>query len=122
MPYCFRDVSVELDGASGLTVFQLPRGKGTLYEGDKTPTDAELDALPIGRSQTVLFVATTRERAVTWTKPDDVELTPETLFERLQVRENGEFTAAMNDGSVVSLPTSTDRTLLLPMFFPRTAR
>lgn len=122
MPYSYHDSGIDVEVGSGLTVFQLPNGKGTLYEGNKTPTDAEIDALPIGRSQTVLFVAVTRERAVTWTKPDDVELTPDNLFERLQVRRNGEFSAAMNDGSVLSLPTTTERTLLLPMFFPRTVK
>lgn len=108
--------------APGFTVFQLPRGKGTLYENDRASTEAEIDALPIGRGQTVLFVEAAADRTVPWTKPADVELTPDTLFQRLYVQADGEIQAAMNDGSIVNLSTMLDRELLLPMFFPRSSR
>jgi hypothetical protein len=122
MPQIYVHPSVPVDQASGRTVFQIPRGKGTLYEGDTPPTDADIDRLPVGRGQLVAFVATAPDRAVVWTKPEDVELTPETLFDRLLVSFGREVSVAMHDGSVIVIERFQDLDTLLPMFFPRTAR
>jgi hypothetical protein len=121
MPEIFVHASAGIPAASGVTLFQIPRGKGTLYDSDKPLTDEEIDRLPIGRSQTVFIVTAARDRAVPWTKPDDVELTPDDLLQRLLVVPVNRLPAAMNDGSVVDLSTTLDREQLLPMFFPRTA-
>jgi hypothetical protein len=119
MPEIYVHPSAGLDRASGKTVFQIPRGKGTLYEGDKPPTQADVDRLPIG---IVAIVAAAPDRAVVWTKPEDVELTPETLFDRLLVSFGREISVARHDGSVIVLQRFQDPDTLLPMFFPRTAR
>jgi len=122
MPAAFAHSELQDEAGAGRTVLQIPRGEGTLYDSEKPLTDADVDRLPIGRGQTILFVETTAAHAVPWTKPDDVELTPATLSERLHLSPDREFQAAMNDGSVLRLPILMDREILESMFFPRSQR
>jgi hypothetical protein len=120
MPDAFRHPT-QAAGES-TTQYQLPRGKGTLYEDRDDLTESEVDRLPVGRSQTVLFVEAAADRAVPWTKPDDVELTPETLFDRLFRNPDDTIRGAMHDGSVLNFSAVDDRETTTVLFFPRTAR
>ncbi len=55
----------------GTTVFLVPFGKGLAFEGTE---GLKLSDFTDGTSKTILAVEVNDDRAVPWTKPDDLEV------------------------------------------------
>jgi hypothetical protein len=108
--------------AEGKTLYQIPHGKGALYEEIAGPEESFLDAAPAGRSGTALMVEAAPEFAVVWTKPDDVEIDDANVRHRLNRERFG--------SSIVFADLHLERIELLSqtqeriqeMFFPRAKR
>jgi prepilin-type processing-associated H-X9-DG protein len=81
-------------------------GKGTLFEGDKARRIAEIRD---GTSNTLMFVEVDPDRAVVWTKPEDIEFNPQRPLEGLGKAHPGGFNAALCDGSVRFISETIDR-------------
>jgi hypothetical protein len=58
---------------AGTTIYLLPRGQGTLFENQEGP---RIEAISDGCAAPILVVEADVDRAVPWTKPDDLELDP----------------------------------------------
>jgi hypothetical protein len=104
----------------GKTLYQIPHGKGALYQGIAGPDDEVFDEAPGGRSGTVLMVETLPEFAVIWTKPDDVEISEVTVRHRLNLGPGGTASVLFADQHLERLSIiseSPDR--ISRMFFPR---
>lgn len=87
----------------GLTTFQVLRGEKSAF-----PKDAEglqLGAISDGTSRTFAVVEVSGERAVPWTKPEDLAFDPDKPFDGLGTdrRPGGLFIAAFLDGHVETL-------------------
>ncbi len=60
--------------AKGLTLYQVPLSKGSLFEENATYS---FHSIKDGVSHTILVVETDPDHAVTWTKPDDWKVDPQ---------------------------------------------
>jgi prepilin-type processing-associated H-X9-DG protein len=81
-------------------------GKGTLFEGDKARRVSDIRD---GTSNTLMFVEVDPDRAVVWTKPEDIDFNPERPLEGLGKAHPGGFNAALCDGSVRFISQTIDR-------------
>jgi hypothetical protein len=108
--------------AEGKTLYQIPHGKGALYEGFAGPTESELDRLPGGRAGTAWIVEAKPEFAVPWTKPDDVEIDDANVRYRLN-NERAGTNILFHDMHIESRNLHVlDQNEILRMFFPRAKR
>jgi hypothetical protein len=107
MPTTFVDPSVVV--APGYTVFQVSQGEGLMFEdtGERKFRDV-LDGL----SNTIMAVESSREAAVPWTKPADLEFDLSNLLAKTGDAHQGGFHVLMADGAVVFLTNSIDQELL----------
>lgn len=83
--------------AQGKTRFVLPMLEGGAWKGDGPPL--KFEHIIDGTSNTIAVVAAPAEKSVLWTKPEELELTPENLIDAL-FGESDTFLAALFDGSV----------------------
>ncbi len=72
MPEVFRNPSSNL-AEPGKTVYQVPVGPGTLFEGQKKLT---FGAITDGSSNTIMVLEVNDDHAVTWTAPEDWKFDP----------------------------------------------
>lgn len=93
----------------GKTRFLLPVGKGTIFGADKPLGfgDVSVDA--------ILFVEVAPEKAVIWTKPQDMPYDPQNPLAELG-ETDGEFLAVFAGSLVRSVDTNTDPETLRAMF------
>jgi hypothetical protein len=97
----------------GKTAYLLPRGKGTLFERNRGPTFAEvLDGL----SNTLMAVEAAPDRAVVWTRPEDLSYDPEQPLAGLSGLHKNVFLALYGDGSVQAISDKVDPKLLKALF------
>jgi type II secretory pathway pseudopilin PulG len=116
MPAVFADPS--LDGGivrQGKTTFVAPTGKETLFDSQEGP---KLPSITDGLSNTIMIVEASPDRAVIWTKPDDIEIDGQNPQAGLGGAHVGVFLAAFADGSVRGLSFDIDPTLLKSLFTP----
>jgi Protein of unknown function (DUF1559) len=98
----------------GKTVFLVPVGKGLAFEGDKGITE---DSITDGMDATIIAVEANDEKAVIWTKPDDLDIDPKKLLDGLGDAEaGGLFGVAFFDGSTKFLSKSIDPKILMALF------
>ncbi len=83
--------------AQGMTTYLVPTGPDGLFSGPNGPTFREIRD---GTSNTIMIVDVGNEHAVTWTKPDDLEVDPAQPHKGLSAKHGAGFTAAFADGSV----------------------
>ncbi len=96
MPKVYRG-PLSRHGAAGKTPYLAPVGKDTAFRpdgGTLMPKD-----FPDGTSNTLLIVEATDDRAVFWTKPEDLQYDPKQPLAGLVSKERQEFAAALADGS-----------------------
>lgn len=112
MPAVFRSPGVKL--AAGKTTYLGVQGEKTLFpkNGEKVRFANILD----GTSNTVMFIDAAPEFAVTWTKPDDIELDPQTVRQALQERFDNGGLVAFADGAVSRLRKDLDDDTIRRLF------
>jgi hypothetical protein len=112
MPDVFRSPFSKLK-TPGSTTYLAPRAEGTILDGGETVSFKDITD---GTSNTILFVEADDDRAVIWTKPDDLPLDLDHPQIGLGGLLGGRFLAAIADGSVQSLNVDTDPETLRRLF------
>ncbi|MBN2022107.1 MAG: DUF1559 domain-containing protein [Pirellulales bacterium] len=107
MPEIYRNPSSP--SPPGQANYLVPVGPGTLFEGDK---GSKIREILDGTSNTILVVEADPDRAVIWTKPDDLTYDPASPAAGLGRAHPGGFNAAFADGSVRFLAKDIDPTVL----------
>lgn len=97
----------------GKTVYLFARGKGTLFEKNRGPVFAEITD---GTSNTAMCIEAAADRAVVWTKPDDLAYDPEKPLAGLGGLWRDGFIMALCDGSVRFLRNDIDPKTLRALF------
>ena len=108
MPAVYGDPAAPDQAARGLTTVQVLTGKDTPFPvPDRNP---HLATISDGLSRTLAIVEAMPDKAVPWTKPDDLEFDPEDPLAGVgnPRRQAGLFVAAMLDGSVRVLTPDID--------------
>jgi hypothetical protein len=114
MPDVFRSPAAK-PIPSGKTVYLVPRGEGTMFEG---PQGTPFSAVKDGISTTIMIVEANAEKAVEWTKPDDITIDWGDPFPNLLGLRGDEFLAAFGDASVRALSRHMNKENLKAMFTP----
>lgn len=102
----------------GATSYLVPTGTNTMFPPSrKRGTDSltggvSLAQVPDGTSNTLLVVEAARDKAVPWTKPDDLPFDPAKPREGLAGMRAGGFLGARGDASVQKFPAAIDDTNL----------
>jgi hypothetical protein len=112
MPSVYSSPSAE-GLAPGLTLYQVPVGPGTVFEGVEGMRMAQIRD---GASNTFLALEVDPERAVIWTKPDDYAYDPNRPMSGLGNLMVGGFNAATVDGAVRFFSQGIDLAVLKGMF------
>ncbi len=89
----------------GKTRFVVPRGKGTLFDGDgktegTTPLGTTFREIRDGTSQTLMVVEAHPDASVIWTKPDDLVIDFKNPLKNLKGSQNNIFNIVFADGAV----------------------
>lgn len=100
----------ENDSAS-LTRFRVLSGEQLPYDENRSPT---YRSVTDGVANTILFVRTARNKATSWTKPDDLLLDLDKPLRSLGRLKNSLY-CAMMDGNIIQLPRNTTNKLLTAM-------
>lgn len=91
--------------AQGKTRYVVPFGKDTIFDGDKGVTDSQISD---GMSNTVLILEVAEDKAVTWTKPDDMNFDPHKPLSGLGTIGEPNILAAFADGHVQIIRKGVD--------------
>jgi hypothetical protein len=114
MPDVFRSPSAK-PIPMGKTVYLLPRGDGTMFEGAQ---GVRFSAVKDGISTTIMIVEAKADQAVEWTKPDDINVDLADPFRNILGLRGDVFLAAFGDASVRTLSRHMDKENLKAMFTP----
>lgn len=101
---------------AGKTAYLAPTGQGTMFDGEKS---ANFGSIKDGTSNTLLVVEANADRAVIWTKPDDLEIDPDKPHDGLGDIHPGGFLAVFADGHTNFIKKTIDAATLLNLFNPR---
>jgi hypothetical protein len=108
--------------AEGKTMYQIPYGKGALYEDIDGPDDGVFNRAPGGRTGTVVLVEASSANAVVWTKPDDLSIDESTVRYQLNYDRGGvNLLFADQHIEAVQIYGESDERIRT-MFFPRAKR
>ncbi len=98
----------------GSTVFLVPHGKGLAFEGTEGLT---IGSFTDGTSKTILAVEVNDDRAVPWTKPDDLEVDLNKPFDGLGEAHAGDiFCAVFADCHTIGISKQCDVDTLKALF------
>jgi Protein of unknown function (DUF1559) len=98
----------------GTTVFLVPVGKGLAFEGTK---ELRLADFTDGTSKTILAVEVNDDRAVPWTKPDDLEVDLSKPFDGLGEAEVGGLSILLfADGHTLGITKQADEATVKALF------
>jgi hypothetical protein len=114
MPPVF--TSPGLKAEAGKTTYLAPVGPDTLFAG---PKGLKISEITDGTANTIMLVEAADDRAVIWTKPDDLTIDPKQPLRGLGLKYNDAFLAALCDGSVRIIPKTIDANVLKAAFTPR---
>ncbi|MFY8202267.1 MAG: DUF1559 domain-containing protein, partial [Pirellula staleyi] len=95
-------------GLEGHTVYMVPYQKGNVW----TSAKPKIRNITDGTSNTIACFETNDERAVPWTKPDDIDLDQDDIFDFFRF---GVSNVGMFDGSVRAIAPSIDPVVLKAM-------
>jgi hypothetical protein len=101
MPAVYR--SPNSKAAPGKTNYVVPVGKGLIFFGKK---GTKITTITDGTSNTIMTLEVDDDHAVTWTKPDDLQVDLKDPMKGLG-KDHGRFTAGYADGSVHILTQKT---------------
>jgi hypothetical protein len=99
----------------GLTTYLGPVGEHLVFTGGNQKVRMAQD-IPDGTSNTICLVDAADDRAVVWTKPDDLKVDPEAPFKGLIGHYPGYFLAAFADGTVHPVPKNLPPATLWALF------
>ncbi len=108
MPMVYRNPSSPAE--QGKTDYLVPTGKGSIFEKQR---GASIRDIRDGTSNTILVVEADPDRAVTWTKPEDLKYDETDPMAGLGKAHPGGFSAALADGSVRFISSGLDQTIFL---------
>ena len=95
------------------TTYLAPLGKGLVWE---EPKGLKIAQITDGTSNTIALVEADDERAVIWSKPEDITIDPKNPAAGLLGHYGGGFHAAMADGSVRFIGKGIDPMNLWALF------
>jgi hypothetical protein len=99
---------------AGMTVFQVPRGPSTAFEG---PNGFAIRQITDGTSKTIGIVEVDEDHAVPWTKPEDWAFDPANPAKNLGGHfSQMAFLAMACESSVHAIPTATKKEALRALF------
>lgn len=101
---------------AGKTNYLAPTGSGTMFDGEQ---QANFATIRDGTTNTIMVVEADADRAVIWTKPDDLEIDAEKPRDGLGGLRPGGFLAVFADGHTSFLQNALDAATLLNLFNPR---
>jgi hypothetical protein len=114
MPEVFRSTKDDKIFKAGKTTYLAPRGKDTMFPpGEKGIRAADVTD---GLSNTIMMIDAADEKAVIWTRPDDLEIDADNPAKGLSTRHGMGFLVGMADGSVRMIPAKIDKKVLWAMF------
>jgi hypothetical protein len=111
MPTIFKSPGLPAD--EGKTCYVVPVGKGTIFEGTQ---GLKLRQITDGVSKTIAIVEVAAEKAVTWTKPDDMVYNPEKPLAGFGPISDRGFNAGFADGAVRSIMPNINLEVLKALF------
>lgn len=114
MPEIYVSPGDALEG--GKTRFLLPTGKAALFDGREGPSFAQITD---GSANTIMVVEASAERAVEWTRPEDLEIDAAQPAKGLRGARSGGFLATFADGHSAIVADSVDPGMLKALFTPR---
>ena len=114
MPDIFQSPSSPLERADGKTLYMAPIGKGFVMDGTKDGVG--IRQITDGTSKTIVVVEANPEKAVIWTKPDDLKVDLENPADGLGGLYAGVFQAAFADGFAKGISNSLDPKILKGLF------
>ena len=112
MPAIYRSPASKLR-EKGRTSYLVPRGEETVFPG---PQPVAIKDIADGTSKTIMVVEADDDRAVIWTKPEDLPFDPEHPEKGLGGMFEGGFNSTFCDGSVHFLPMTIDPKTLRALF------
>jgi hypothetical protein len=113
MPEVFRPRDAKL-AAAGKTKFVAPRGENTVFPLNNQKV--LIKSVADGTAHTIQLVEATDDRAVVWTKPDDLEINPRWPNQGLESRAGNGYFVAVCDGSVHKIDPKISNELLMAAF------
>jgi hypothetical protein len=109
MPAVFRSSANPKLIADFKTTYLAPLGEATMWPGAKGVRIADVTD---GTSNTILLVDANDDKAVVWTKPEDLDYDAKEPMKGLGKRYRDLFLVAMADGSVRAVSTSISKKTL----------
>src|SRR5690606_17203669 len=106
------DPGPEVDRVLGHTRYLAPVGDSTIFPSDR---GTKIKEIADGTSKTIMIVEAEPDRAVIWTKPDDLEVDLENPKRGLTDGARP-FNAARADGSVQTISGDIDSQTLRALF------
>jgi hypothetical protein len=113
MPRLFASSTNPKLAEEGKTTYLAPIGPDTMFMGR---TGFRIADVTDGTANTIFLVDAADDRAVVWTRPEDLKYDPKEPFQGLSRRYEGGFLAAFVDGSVHFLPATIDKKTLQALF------
>jgi len=93
----------------GMTTYLVPIGEGTVFGGNES---LRMPDIVDGTSNTIMIVSVTPDRAVPWTKPEDLPVTKADPKQGLFGPGHNTFVATFCDGSVRTIAEAIDNDTL----------
>ena len=113
MPRVYESTADNKLAKEGKTTYLVPLGKETMFPGGK---GVRIQDVTDGTSNTIMLVDAADDKAVIWTKPDDLEIDPKDPHKGLALRASDNYLALFADGSVRGLPKKIDKNTLWALF------
>ena len=114
MPDVLHSASSPFNQADGKTLFVAPIGDGFVMDGTKDGVG--IRQLSDGTSKTIMIVEADPDKAVIWTKPDDLQVDLENPTAGLGKLHPGVFIAAFADGHAAPVATALDPATIKALF------
>ena len=116
MPSVYADPNNPQLAAAHKTRYLLPTGPAALFQDKK---GVNMRQITDGTSKTLMMVEALPDRAVIWTKPDDLEIDPKNPLAGLKGSPGGGFLAGWCDAAVRMIGDKTDDETMRRLFNPR---
>ena len=113
MPKIYRNPNNPAPTADGTSDYVVPTGPGSIFEGQNRKSP---DTIRDGPRYTMMVVEINPDKAVIWTKPDDLDYDTSNPKANLGKAHPGGFNAAFADGHVQFLKSSLKDKTLLQLF------